>query len=564
MILLKRSPVCSVLTFCLALLFTTSLALANSGSSTTLVATQSQQQAAKEIVRKLESMHYASREFNNPLSSEFLDNYLERLDGSRSFFLQSDIDEFEQYRYKLDDQLRKGDLSAGFAIYNRYQQRVLARIESILAQLPDLLQQLDLERKEELLIDRAEQPWPQNKADADDLWRKMIKSRVVSLRLADKADDEIIKLLTKRYENQHQRIEQSNAEDAFQIYINSLTELYDPHTNYLSPRNSENFNINMSLSLQGIGAVLQQEDEYTKVMRLVPAGPAAKQGELQPSDRIVGVAQGDEELVDVIGMRLDEVVDLIRGEKGSIVRLEVIPVTAKTDDVRKVIKIRRDLVKLEEQSAQRKLLQVMYEGQLRKVGVIDLPTFYRNFAVRDINHPDFRSTSYDVMRHINALEEEGAEGIIIDLRDNGGGSLDEANALTSLFIESGATVQIRHSNGRVDRAGKNYRSKYYDMPLVVLINRLSASASEIFAGAMQDYNRALVIGTPSFGKGTVQSINDLAQGQLKITESKFYRVSGESTQHRGVVPDIIFPMVYDQAKVGESSLEHALPWDTIA
>lgn len=391
----------------------------------------------------------------------------------------------------------------------------------------------------------------------------MIKSRIVSLRLAKKEDEDIIKLLTKRYQNQYNRVKQSNTEDAFQVYINSFTELYDPHTNYLSPRSSENFNINMSLQLQGIGAVLQQEYEFTKVVRLVPAGPAFKQGDLQPSDRIVGVAQGNKEMVDVIGMRLDEVVDLIRGEKGTTVHLEVIPVTAKTDDEHRIIKIRRDTVKLEEQSAQRKTLEVMHNNELRKVGVIDLPTFYRNFAVRDVNHPDFRSTSYDVVQHIRALGDEGVEGIIIDLRDNGGGSLDEANSLTSLFIEAGATVQIRNSDGTVERAGKNYRSKYFDMPLIVLINRLSASASEIFAGAIQDYNRGLIIGTQSFGKGTVQSINDLTQGQLKITQSKFYRVSGESTQHRGVVPDITFPALYDKDKVGESSLENALPWDTI-
>ncbi|WP_268904936.1 carboxy terminal-processing peptidase [Dasania phycosphaerae] len=529
-----------------------------------LAPTAEQAKTTKEIIRKLTYMHYAGKPVDDAISSQFFDNYLNRLDGAKTFFLASDIAEFEPKRLLLDDELKRGDLSTGYAIYNRYQQRVLARISAIQEQLPTLIDSLDLNRKESLLLDRSEQPWPQDAAAADDLWRKLLKSRIVSLQLAGKSDPEIVKLLSKRYQNQFNRVQQSNAEDAFQAYINSLTELYDPHTNYLSPRSSENFNINMRLSLQGIGAVLQQEDEYTKVVRLVPAGPAFKQGELQPSDRIVGVAQGDEELVDVIGMRLDEVVDLIRGPKDSIVHLEVIPVTAKTDDERKLIKIRRDTVKLEEQSAQRKMLNIMHQGNMHKLGVIDLPTFYRNFAVRDINHPDFRSTSYDVMKHVTALQAEGAEGIIIDLRDNGGGSLDEANALTSLFIEAGATVQIRHSNGKVDRAGKNYRSNYFDMPVVVLINRLSASASEIFAGAMQDYKRALIIGSPSFGKGTVQSINDLTQGQLKITESKFYRVSGESTQHRGVVPDILFPSLYDSEKVGESSLEHALPWDTIA
>ncbi|WP_019530099.1 carboxy terminal-processing peptidase [Dasania marina] len=538
--------------------------LAEEANIPTLAPTAEQAKTTKEITLKLAYMHYASKPLDDHISSQFFDNYLQRLDGAKTFFLTSDIAEFEPKRLQLDDELKRGELTTGYSIYNRFQQRVLERINTIQQQLPSLIDSLDLNREETLLIDRSEQPWPDSTAAADDLWRKLLKSRIVSMQLDDKTNPEIIKLLSKRYQNQYNRIQQSNAEDVFQIYINSLTELYDPHTNYLSPRSSENFNINMSLSLQGIGAVLQQEDEYTKVMRLVPAGPAFKQGALQPSDRIVGVAQGDEELVDVIGMRLDEVVDLIRGPKDSIVHLEVIPVTAKTDDERKLIKIRRDTVKLEEQSAQRKMLNLMHEGKMHKLGVVDLPTFYRNFAVRDVNHPDFRSTSYDVMKHVTALQAEGAEGIIIDLRDNGGGSLDEANALTSLFIEAGATVQIRHSNGKVDRAGKNYRSKYFDMPVVVLINRLSASASEIFAGAMQDYKRALIIGSPSFGKGTVQSINDLTQGQLKITESKFYRVSGESTQHRGVVPDILFPELYDSEKVGESSLEHALPWDSIA
>lgn len=545
------------------LLSQASLALTPNSSSQPLAPSADQAKTTKAILKSLNKLHYASRPFNDQLSSAFFDNYLERLDGGRNYFLASDIQAFEAYRYDLDDQLKKGQLDKGFEIFNRYQQRVLARVDSIIAQLPAAIKTMDFSKDESLLIDRKEQPWPATQTEADDIWRKLLKSRILSMRLDDKSDEEIEKLLTKRYQNQRNRLLQTQAEDAFQIFINSLTELYDPHTSYLSPRTSENFNINMSLSLQGIGAVLQQEDEYTKVVRLVPAGPAFKQGELQPSDRIVGVAQNNEEMIDVVGMRLDEVVDLIRGEKGSIVQLEVIPVTAKTDDEHRVIKIRRDTVKLEEQSAQSKLLNVYHNDKLRKIGVIDIPAFYRNFAVRDTSHPDFKSTSYDVLKLVGEMGEQGAEGIIIDLRDNGGGSLEEANTLTSLFIEAGATVQIRNSDGSVDRAGKNYRSKYFDMPLVVLINRLSASASEIFAGAMQDYQRGLIVGTPSFGKGTVQSINDLPQGQLKITQSKFYRVSGESTQHRGVVPDILFPALYDQSKVGESSLEHALAWDTI-
>lgn len=532
-------------------------------ASTLIAPTPAQSQTTLEIINKLTQMHYAGRPVDDQLSSQLLDNYLSRLDSGRNLFLASDISEFEHYRTTLDDDLLKGNLESGFVIFNRYQERLVDRITQILDSLPTLLSQLDFEANEQLLIDRSTSPWPADSKEADELWSKMLKSKIISLRLAKKDDKAIIELLEKRYRNQLNRIKQSNGDDTYQVYINSLTELYDPHTNYLSPRTSENFNINMSLSLEGIGAVLQQDDEYTKVVRLVPAGPAAKRGELQPSDRIVGVAQQGEDFVDVIGMRLDEVVDLIRGPKDSTVKLEIIPVSASNDDEHKIIEIKRDTVKLEEQSAQRKLLEINYDDKIHKIGVIDLPTFYRNFAVRDINDPAFKSTSFDVMNHINALGKEGAEGIIIDLRDNGGGSLDEANALTSLFIEAGATVQIRHSSGNVDRAGKSYRSNYFQMPMVVLINRLSASASEIFAGAIQDYKRGLIVGTASFGKGTVQSINELTQGQLKITESKFYRVSGESTQHRGVVPDIEFPAIYDKEKVGESSLDHALAWDTI-
>ncbi|MCP3908958.1 MAG: tail-specific protease [Oceanicoccus sp.] len=522
-----------------------------------------QSKTALDIINKLGQRHYITQTLNDRMSSRIFDNYLKRLDGNKSLFLNADLEEFEQYRYTIDNTMNKGDLNPGYIIFNRYQQRLVARLNSIIEKLPELVASMDFERDESLELDRKETPWPTNSAEADELWRKIIKSRVISLRAANKEEAEIAPLLIKRYQNQLNRVQQSTSEDAFQIYMNSMTALYDPHTNYLSPTTSENFNINMSLSLEGIGAVLQTEDEFTKVVRLVHAGPADKQGQLQPSDRIVGVAQDDGEIEDVIGLRLDEVVKLIRGKKGSKVRLEVIPVSAKTDDEHKIIEIVRDTVKLEEQSAQKKVLDIYHNDKLSKIGIIDIPAFYIDFEAMRKGDPQYKSTTRDVSKLLSELIEEGVDGIIIDLRENGGGSLQEANQLTGLFIEQGPTVQIRHSNKQVYRDGKRARSPYYQGPLVVLINRLSASASEIFAGAIQDYQRGIVVGTQSFGKGTVQSLTPLKQGQLKITESKFYRISGESTQHRGVIPDIEFPAIYDKEKVGESSLDNALAWDRI-
>ena len=529
-----------------------------------LTATPDQKRTAIDIINNLSERHYASLALGDGMSSRLLDNYLERLDGNRSFFLAEDIRHFEQYRYTLDDAIRKGDLTGGFDIFNRYQQRLNARLESIVSGLPMMIKQFDFNREEALLIDRSEAAWPANQAEADEIWRKRIKSRVLALRLAGKNDEEIVETLQKRFRNQLTRVGQANAEDAFQIYMNALTQLYDPHTSYFSPRNSENFNINMSLSLEGIGAVLQSEDEFTKVVRIVHAGPADKQGELRPADRIVAVAQGnDGEFEDVVGMRLDEVVQLIRGPKGSTVRLEVIPANAQTESEHKVIQIVRDKVKLEEQSAKKEIIEIYRNDKPFKVGIIDIPAFYIDFDAWRAGDPDFKSTTRDVQRLLGELLNEGVEGLVIDLRDNGGGSLQEAKALTGLFIDVGPTVQIRNANTQVQRLAKLHRTPYYDGPLVVMINRLSASASEIFAAAIQDYQRGIVVGSQSFGKGTVQSLMDLHQGQLKITESKYYRISGDSTQHRGVIPDIAFPNLVDSNEIGESALDHALSWDRI-
>ncbi len=526
--------------------------------------TDSQRDTIAELVEQLEENHYSKLPYDDKLSAEHLDAYLEALDGGKMFFTAQDVAEFQKYRTTMDEQLPKGNLEAGYAIFNRFQERLEARLESLLENMPERIAAMDFTIDESYELDPEGRQWASTQEELDDLWRKHLKNQVLSLRLADKETEEIPETLTRRYRNQLNRVKQYNNQDVFQIYANALTELYDPHTNYFSPRRSENFNINMRLSLEGIGAVLQVEDEYTKVARLVPKGPADKQGQLKPSDRIVGVAQDDDgEMVDVIGWRLDDVVDLIRGPKGSTVRLQVIPAKAPATDARKTITIVRNEVKLEEQAAQKKVLEIPNGDQTLKIGVIDIPAFYIDFEAMRRGDEDYKSTTRDVSKLLQELQSEGIDGLVIDLRNNGGGSLQEANELTGLFIEYGPTVQIRHSSRRVWRDGKRLKSNYYDGPLAVMINRLSASASEIFAGAIQDYERGLIVGDRSFGKGTVQTLTPLTEGQLKITESKFYRISGDSTQHRGVIPDVPFPSLYDPEEIGESSLDHALPWDQI-
>ena len=530
----------------------------------TIESSDSERETIVEMIGQLEQRHYAKHRYDDDMSSAHLDSYIESLDRGKMFFTATDLAEFEKYRTTMDDQLHEGNLVAGFEIFNRFQQRLEERMENVVETLPQQVQAMDFTVDESFPVDADEWDWARTTAELDDRWRKRIKNEVLSLKLAKKPAEEIVPTLVKRYNSQLKRVRQYNNQDVFQIYANALTELYDPHTNYLSPRRSENFNINMSLSLEGIGAVLQQEDEYTKVSSLVAKGPADKQGELKPADRIIGVGQGAEGAIeDVIGWRLDEVVELIRGPKDSTVRLEVIPAKSKAADERKIVTIVRNKVKLEEQSAQKKILEIPEGDRTIKVGVIDIPAFYIDFDAMRRGEEDYKSTTRDVKVLLQELQDEGVEGIVIDLRNNGGGSLQEANELTGLFIEYGPTVQIRHSSRRVWRDGKRLKTTYYEGPLVVLINRLSASASEIFAGALQDYQRGLIVGDRSFGKGTVQTLIPLTEGQLKITESKFYRISGDSTQHRGVVPDVEFPSIYDAEEIGESSLDHALNWDQI-
>lgn len=526
--------------------------------------TDVQKRTAKALVEQLENRHYSRERYDDDLSKAHLSAYFDALDPNRVFFLASDISRYQSSAKKLDDQWRKGDLDTGFDIFLLYQKRMTARLNKTIDTMEKQLANFDYTIDEHLPIydDNADIPWATTQDTLDERWRKRIKNQALSLLLAEKKPEDVAKTLKKRYRNQLKRLDQFDEKEVFGVYANALTQLYDPHTTYLSPRRAENFNINMRLSLEGIGAVLQLDEDYTKVARIVAKGPADKQGELKPADKIVAVGQGkDGEMEDVIGWRLDEVVDLIRGPKDSTVRLEVIP--DKAPDSRKTITIVRNKVKLEEQSAQKEIIEVQRGEDTLRFGVLDIPTFYVDFDAMRRGEKDYKSTTRDVKRLIGELEKEGVDGIIVDLRNNGGGSLQEANALTGLFIEYGPTVQIRHSSRQVWRDGKRMRTPYYDGPLLVMINRLSASASEIFAGAIQDYERGIVVGDQSFGKGTVQVMLSLPEGHIKLTESKFYRISGGSTQHKGVIPDIVFPSLYDPESVGESALDKALAWDEI-
>ena len=514
------------------------------------------------IVEHMRQYHFVRKNLDDALSSDIFDKYLGSLDPARSYFLASDVQAIEKYRYELDEALKQGEMGPAFDIYNRYQESAINRIEYLLGLLESDFA-FDYTIDESIEIDRSEASWPSSAAEIDELWRKRLKATALNMRLSGKDDEEIRELLVKRYKNRLRQTQQIRSEDAFQLYVNAFAATYDPHTQYFSPRNSENFNMEMSLSLEGIGAVLRAEDEYTEVVRIVTAGPADKTGSLHASDKIISVGQGRRgALIDVVGMRLDDVVQMIRGPKGSRVRLEVIP-TDSTDGTSKVIEIVRDKVKLEEQSAQKKILTLNEGGQTRRIGVIEIPTFYLDFQASQRGDRNYRSTTRDVRKLLAELEAESVDGLIIDLRNNGGGSLMEADALTGLFIDSGPTVQVKTARRTPQVYSDEDDHTAYDGPLAVLVNRLSASASEIFAGAIQDYGRGVVIGNQTFGKGTVQQLIPLGRGQLKLTQAKFYRVSGQSTQHQGVVPDVAFPNVMDPERVGESALDDALAWDQI-
>jgi len=525
-------------------------------------------ETALNLLNELETKHYSSVSIDDNFSSTVFDSYIDSLDGSKLYFLAEDINRLSGYRYTLDNSLESGSVEPGFELYNVYYKRILERMIYAVNRVENHIDEMDFTIDESIIIDREDAPYAASLAELDELWRLRIKNSVLSLKLTGDDNEEIKEKLGKRYRNQLSQIAKTNDKDIFQTYMATIATAVDPHTSYFSPRDSENFNMGLSLSLQGIGAQLTTEEEYTKVAELIKGGPAERGSDLQAGDRIIAIGQGvDGELQDVVGMRLDDVVAQIRGEKGTVVRLNVIPVDAVSESNATVVSITRDTVKLEDQSAKKEVIELSYNGDMYKIGIIDLPTFYFDFEAASRGDADYKSSTRDVHALLDELKEEGVDAVVVDLRNNGGGSLSEANQLVGLFIETGATVQIRYSglrNGFTRSFGDNDPEVAYTGPLAVLVNRTSASASEIFAGAIQDYQRGIVLGGQTFGKGTVQEIIPMDYGQVKLTRSKFYRISGESTQHRGVIPDITFPDFYDAYEdIGESSLDGALPWDTV-
>jgi carboxyl-terminal processing protease len=546
------------------LLFTGSAGFALESSEGPLKFTDEQTRTLQEMIKSLERRHYASKTYDDNLSAIHLERFIDTLDPRKIYFTNQDVETFSRYSTLLDDQAENRSLDAAIEVYSVYYERRVARLSSFLEDMGAEVAKLDFDLNDYIELEADKLVWADTQEALQVRWRLQFKNDVLNLKLAKKTDEEIVKTLSKRYNYQLKEANRTTERDVFAVYANALASLYGPHTSYYSPRQSENFDIEMSLSLEGIGALLQLDEDYVKVSRIVPKGPADKHGQLKAADRIVGVGQGAAgEMVDVIGWRLSEVVDLIRGPKGTTVRLEIIPAKSFGSGETQVIEIVRNEVKLEEQAAQADVVEIQRDNRTYKIGVIDIPTFYMDFDAASRGDPNYRSTSRDVRRLLDELEAKKVDAVLIDLRNNGGGSLREANDLTGLFIDYGPTVQIKHSSGNIWRDGKRERGNYYTGPMGVIINRLSASASEIFAGAIQDYGRGLIIGNESFGKGTVQTFAALTEGQLKVTESKFYRISGDSTQHRGVTPDVLLPSLYDPEDIGESTMDFPLPWDQI-
>jgi len=523
---------------------------------------------SSNVAKLIEELHYSLPHLDNSLSSAILDRYLDTLDGNRMYFTSSDIASFNRLRYELDDRTRTGDLQPVFDIFNLFRKRAGERIDAAIALLAT---EPDYTLEESFQWDRSELPWPATDDEVNEVWRKNVKSDGLRLLLTGKTWTEAAELLKDRYERSYKRITQLTNDDVFEMYMNAVAHNMDPHSSYLSPRQSEEYRIQMSLSYDGIGASLQLEDDYVKVNDIIAGGPAQIDGQLKQEDRITAVGEGNGELVDVIGWRLDDVVQKIRGPGGSRVRLQVLPAGAAPGSPEKVIELVRDKIKLEEQAAKKELLQIPFDGEKYRIGVITVPSFYQDFAARSRGDDDYTSTSRDVTRLIEEFKAEGGiDGLVMDLRANGGGHLSEATELSGLFIERGPIVQLRETRGTIQQLDDPSPTAIYGGPLAVLVDRYSASASEIFAAAIQDYDRGVIVGQQTFGKGSVQNLFPLDRlmrgtdnGQLTLTIGKYYRVTGESTQHRGVIPDIELPSMVDTATVGESSRDTALPWDRI-
>jgi carboxyl-terminal processing protease len=533
--------------------------------------TERQSRVSRLVASMFERSHYRQAPVNDPVSALVLDRYLESLDGARSYFLASDVAEFERYRYQLDDAITDGKLEPAFAIFNRFQQRSRERMKFALETLKT---EPDFKLDESFEFDRREAPWAQDSAELDQLWRKRVKNDAISLMLAGKTWPEARDVLQKRYERAAKRGEQITSDDVFELFMNSFAHVFDPHSGYFSPRNSEEYRIQMSLSYEGIGASLQMIDDYVTIMNIIPGGSAQQNGELKATDRIVAVGQDKSgEMVDVVGWRLDDVVDLIRGPQGSFVRLLIQPGKASTDAAERTIVLPRAKITLESQAAKKELRTIERDGRQLRIGVITVPSFYQDFDARTAGSDDYRSTTRDVQKLLQELKADGGvDGLVLDLRQNGGGHLNEAISLVNLFVDRGAVVQVRETGGRVEVLQSDVDDAVYHGPLTILVDRFSASASEIFAAAMQDYGRGIVIGQETYGKGTVQNLypldryalgQDPGYGQLTVTIGMYYRVTGDTTQNRGVQPDVALPSAIDTEEVGESSRDAALPWNRI-
>jgi carboxyl-terminal processing protease len=532
--------------------------------------TETQKKVERLVFGILSNYHYRKVPVNDSLSSKIFDAYIKNLDPNKVYFLASDIQDVEKYRFTIDEQLNLGDLTSAFQIYNLYQKRMMERfayIEKVIKQ------PMDFNIDEQYHPDREKSSWAKSTDELDDYWRKDVKRQLLDWKIGGKADTTAIRELNDRYKRSAKYMARTKAEDVFQVFMNSYTESIDPHTSYMIPKTAEEFNKDMSQSFEGIGATLRLEGDYVTIQDLVPGGPAFRSKQINPKDRIVGVAQGENgAFVDVIGWFTDDAVKLIRGAKGTVVRLKILAGSGVVGSPTSEVRIVREKIKLEEQTAKKEILNFKQGANAYKLGLITIPMFYRDFEGARKREVDFKSTSADVRKFLTEFKQEGIDGLVIDLRNNGGGSLIEAVDLTGLFIPKGPVVQRKQSDGRISQEVDRDPTQVYDGPMAVMINRFSASASEIFAAAIQDYKRGIIVGEQSYGKGTVQSVIDLDNyvdekdpaGQLKITLEKFYRVNGSSTQHKGVSPDFALPSAFSAEEYGESSQPSALPWDMIA
>jgi len=538
-----------------------------------LETTPRHRQAARLVTRFVEQYHYSRTPVDDSLSAAVLRTYIESLDANRHYFLDSDITYFNRYRQSLDNVVKTGDMEPVFDIFRLYRLRAQQNLSYAISLLEE---EPDFSADERYEFDREKLGWIETPAGMQDLWRRRVKNDLLSLMLADRSFEDAAEVLRKRYERVLQRTNDLDSDAVFENFMNAFARTLDPHSSYLSPRQSEEYRIQMSLSYQGVGASLQLNDDLVTILNVIPGGPAAIDGRIRPNDRITAVGQGvDGELVDVVGWQLDDVVQIIRGERGTTVRLQILPADATPGSPERIVDLVRDKIKLEEQAARSEIVPVERDGVTERIGVISIPSFYQDFDARSRGDREFVSTTRDVERLLAELQEEGIAGLVLDLRGNGGGHLTEATSLTGLFINKGPVVQIRDTNGRVEVLEDPASKPAYDGPLIVMVDRFSASASEIFAAAIQDYRRGIVIGQQTFGKGTVQNLLSLDQyaprnvpdpglGQLTLTVAKFYRVTGDSTQSRGVIPDIMLPSAVDPDIIGESARERALPWDKIA